>query len=69
MVMHTCNLSIWEAEAGGWQVPHQPGLHSRREVHHHGASTAFWRHRGTLLLMVEREGGRSVAPLLRAPIS
>jgi hypothetical protein len=28
MVVHICNPSIWEAEAGGWQVGGQPGLHS-----------------------------------------
>jgi hypothetical protein len=27
MVMHTCNPSIWEAEAGGSWVQGQPGLH------------------------------------------
>jgi hypothetical protein len=28
MVAHTCNPSIWEAEAGGMRVSGQPGLHS-----------------------------------------
>jgi hypothetical protein len=28
MVVHTCDLSIWEAEAGGSQAQDQPGLHS-----------------------------------------
>jgi hypothetical protein len=28
MVSHTCNLSIWEAEAGRLQVEGQPWLHS-----------------------------------------
>jgi hypothetical protein len=28
MVVHTCNPSTWEAEAGGLRVQSQPGLHS-----------------------------------------
>jgi hypothetical protein len=28
VVMHTCNSSTQEAEAGGLRVPGQPGLHS-----------------------------------------
>jgi hypothetical protein len=28
MVVYACNLSTWEAEAGGFPVQGQPGLHS-----------------------------------------
>lgn len=26
IVPHTSDLSTWEAEVGGWQVPGQPGI-------------------------------------------
>jgi hypothetical protein len=29
MVAHTSNPSTWEAEAGGFPVPDQPGLHGK----------------------------------------
>jgi hypothetical protein len=29
MVVHTCNSSTWEVEAGGSWIPGQPGLHSK----------------------------------------
>jgi inosine/xanthosine triphosphate pyrophosphatase family protein len=29
MVAYNCNLSTWEVEAGGLQVPGQPGLYSK----------------------------------------
>jgi hypothetical protein len=29
MVVHTCNLSIWEAETEEWQVKGQLGLHTK----------------------------------------
>jgi hypothetical protein len=29
MVGYACNSSMWEAEAGGPQVPSQPGLQSK----------------------------------------
>jgi hypothetical protein len=28
VVVHSCNPSTWEAEAGGWGIQGQPGLHS-----------------------------------------
>jgi hypothetical protein len=28
-VVHTCNPSTWEAEAGGFRAPGQPALHSK----------------------------------------
>jgi hypothetical protein len=31
MVFHTCRHSTQEAEAGGLQVPGQPGLYNERE--------------------------------------
>jgi hypothetical protein len=29
MLVHTSEVSILEAETGGWRVPGQPGLHSK----------------------------------------
>jgi hypothetical protein len=36
VVMHTCNLSTWEAEAGGSRGPGQPGLYNefKASLHH-----------------------------------
>jgi hypothetical protein len=32
MVAHTCNSNTWEAKAGGWRTPGQPGLIVRPRV-------------------------------------
>jgi hypothetical protein len=54
VVVHTCNPGTWEAEADGWSVQGQPGLHSEFEAKQGYTASPYLKNKqkGTFLLYV-----------------